>query len=116
MQAYTRRKKLETVSLRYRYKHKPKDCFSCVPPSTYGDRFYDFLSTNLFTSDRQFPESEIEKEKNPMQQSQEGGLLKKSVNVGTSMGNLQGLKNALAANGAEVTSSAQFKSLNFNKK
>lgn len=61
LQAYTRRKQLETMSLRYRYKQKPKDCFSCVPPDTYGDRFYNFLAKNLFTQRREFPEFEIEK-------------------------------------------------------
>jgi len=63
LQAYTRRKKLETLTLRKYFKDKPKDCFSCVPPDTYADRFYDFLSKNLFTQDRKFPESEIEKDK-----------------------------------------------------
>ena len=48
LQAYTKRKQMETFSLRYRYKHKPQNCFSCVPPDTYGERFYNFLAKNLF--------------------------------------------------------------------
>jgi len=51
------------MTLRKYFKDKPKDCFSCVPPDTYADRFYDFINKNLFTQERKFPESEIEKEK-----------------------------------------------------
>ncbi len=61
LQAYTKKKKLETVSLRYRYKNKPKDCFSCVDPPTYADRFYNYLAENLFTANRNFPMCELEK-------------------------------------------------------
>ena len=50
LQAYTRRKKLETLLLRKRFSKKPKNCFSCVEPPIYADRFYDFLSENLFTN------------------------------------------------------------------
>jgi len=47
--------------LRKRFNKKPKNCFSCVEPPIYADRFYDFLSNNLFTEDRKFPSHEIEK-------------------------------------------------------
>jgi hypothetical protein len=50
LQAYTRRKKLETLLLRKRFSKKPKNCFSCVEPPIYAVRFYDFLSENLFTN------------------------------------------------------------------
>lgn len=61
LQAYTRKKKLETLLLRKRFPKKPRDCFSCVEPNTYGDRFYEFLLKNLFTPVREFPEHELEK-------------------------------------------------------
>jgi hypothetical protein len=46
--------------LRRRYKKKDPNSFSCVDPNTYGDRFYKFLVTNLFTQAREYPESELE--------------------------------------------------------
>lgn len=59
LQDYTKKKKLETIYLRRRFKKKDPNCFSCVDPQTYGDRFYKFLATNLFTTAREFPESEL---------------------------------------------------------
>ena len=61
LQDYTRKKKLETIYLRRRFKRKDPNCFSCVDPNTYGDRFYNFLALNLFTQSRDFPESELDK-------------------------------------------------------
>lgn len=58
LQAYTYKKKLETKLLRNRFSKKPKNCFSCVEPPIYADRFHDFLVENLFTSDRKFPAHE----------------------------------------------------------
>ena len=58
LQLYTNKKKLETKYLRYRFKSKPPNCFSCVDPVTYADRFYDFMSKNLFVSEREFPACE----------------------------------------------------------
>jgi hypothetical protein len=49
LQAYTRKKKLETLLLRKRFSGKPKNCFSCVEPPVYADRFYEFLAQNMFT-------------------------------------------------------------------
>lgn len=49
LQAYTRKKKLETILLRKRFNKKPRNCFSCVEPPIYADRFYEFLVQNLFT-------------------------------------------------------------------
>ena len=69
---------METYSLRYRYKHKPQDCFSCVPPDTYADRFYKFLETNLFIQARDFPESEIEPTK-PLTASHNGPLINRQI-------------------------------------
>ena len=63
LQDYTKRKKLETMYLRSRYSKKDPNCFSCVDPKTYGDRFYDFLSANLFTPERHFPEDELTEKK-----------------------------------------------------
>lgn len=60
LQAYTRKKKLETMLLRKRFTKKPPNCFSCVEPNTYGDRFYEFLLTNLFTQQRVFPRCELD--------------------------------------------------------
>lgn len=60
LQDYSKKKKLETMYLRRRYKKKDPNCFSCVDPNTYGDRFYNFLVTNLFTQAREYPESELE--------------------------------------------------------
>lgn len=65
LQAYTGKKKLETILLRKRFSKKPPNCFSCVDPATYGDRFYDFLVGNLFTNLRMFPEHEVEKNDGP---------------------------------------------------
>jgi hypothetical protein len=59
LQDYTKKKKLETMYLRRRYKKKDPNCFSCVEPTAYADRFYYFLSNNLFTPVRQFPKDEI---------------------------------------------------------
>ena len=64
LQAYTKKKKLETIALRYRFKDKPKDCFSCVDPPTYADRFYKYMEKNMFTDIREFPECELEKDNN----------------------------------------------------
>lgn len=61
LQAYTRKKKIETLLLRKRYNKKPPNCFSCVEPGIYGDRFHDFMVKNLFTSMRDFPDHELEK-------------------------------------------------------
>ena len=58
LQLYTNKKKLETKYLRYRFKSKPPNCFSCVDPVTYADRFYDYMSKNLFVSEREFPACE----------------------------------------------------------
>jgi hypothetical protein len=58
LQPYNNRKKVETKYLRYRFKNKPPDCFSCVPPKIYADRFYEFLRDNLFTNERTFPDFE----------------------------------------------------------
>jgi hypothetical protein len=63
LQEYTKKKKLETIYLRKRYNRKPPNCFSCVDPHTYGDRFYEFLLKNLFTEVRYFPACELEKDK-----------------------------------------------------
>ena len=49
LQAYTRKKKLETIALRKYFNKKPPNCFSCVEPNIYGDRFYEFMVKNLFT-------------------------------------------------------------------
>ena len=62
LQPYSNKKKLETKYLRYRFKNKPADCFSCVPPELYANRFYRFLGENLFTNERVFPEFELEKD------------------------------------------------------
>ena len=62
MQDYTKKKKLETIYLRKRYKKKPPNCFSCVDPYTYGDRLYEFSLKNLFTQVRYFPDHELDKE------------------------------------------------------
>ncbi len=59
LQDYTKRKKLETLYLRRRFNKKDPNCFSCVDPTTYADRFNDFLSYNLFNYERQFPEDEL---------------------------------------------------------
>ena len=67
---------METFSLRYRYKHKPPDCFSCVPPDTYGERFYEFLARNLFIQAREFPQSEVER---PLTASHNGPLLSRQA-------------------------------------
>ncbi|TNV73464.1 hypothetical protein FGO68_gene3536 [Halteria grandinella] len=58
LQDYTKKKKLETVYLRRRFNKKDPNCFSCVDPNTYGDRFYEFLRQNLFIGNRVFPEGE----------------------------------------------------------
>lgn len=44
LQDYTRKKKLETIYLRRRFNKKDPNCFSCVEPATYGDRFNQFLA------------------------------------------------------------------------
>ena len=61
LQAYTRRKKLESLLLRKRFNKKPKNCFSCVEPPIYADRFYEFLAANLFTDERTYPTHELER-------------------------------------------------------
>lgn len=62
LQLYSNKKKLETKYLRYRFKSKPPNCFSCVDPATYADRFYDFMSKNLFDpAVREFPECELDR-------------------------------------------------------
>ena len=61
LQAYTKKKQLETLYLRKRFSKKPANCFSCVDPGLYGDRFYEFMASNLFTHTRDFPEHELEK-------------------------------------------------------
>ena len=66
LQAYTRKKKIETILLRKRYKKKPPNCFSCVEPNVYADRFYEFMLKNLFTKTRYFPEHELEKNEKEM--------------------------------------------------
>jgi hypothetical protein len=72
LQAYTGKKKIETMLLRKRFSKKPLNCFSCVDPNTYGDRFYNFLVSNLFTNVREFPEHEIfKKEKEVVVQLKE---------------------------------------------
>ena len=58
MQGYTYNKKLETKLLRNRFSNKPKNCFSCVEPPIYADRFHDFLIENLFSKERKFPAHE----------------------------------------------------------
>jgi hypothetical protein len=58
LQGYTYKKKLETKLLRNRFGNKPKNCFSCVEPPIYADRFHDFLIENLFTNERKFPAHE----------------------------------------------------------
>jgi hypothetical protein len=59
LQDYNKAKKLETMYLRKRFKKKNPNCFSCVEPHTYGDRFYEFLAKNLFTEVREYPEEEL---------------------------------------------------------
>jgi hypothetical protein len=58
LQDYTKKKKLETFYLRRRFSKKDPNCFSCVDPAIYADRFHDFLAGNLFLNTRKFPESE----------------------------------------------------------
>ena len=56
LQEYNKTKKLETLYLRKRFKKKDPNCFSCVDPNTYGNRFFTFLAKNLFTEVREYPE------------------------------------------------------------
>lgn len=58
LQSYTYKKRLENKLLRNRFSNKPKNCFSCVEPPIYADRFHDFLVENLFTAERKFPAHE----------------------------------------------------------
>ncbi|CDW91170.1 saicar synthase-like protein [Stylonychia lemnae] len=55
LQKYNRRKQLETKWLELRNRHVAPDTFSCVHPKLYGDRFYKFMQTNLFTPEAQRP-------------------------------------------------------------
>ncbi len=87
LQAYTRKKKLETLLLRKRFNKKPKNCFSCVEPPIYADRFYEFLNENLFTDQRNFPCHEVDKNLNsspgsPSAQSERNGPEIKENNKG----------------------------------
>ncbi|CDW90060.1 UNKNOWN [Stylonychia lemnae] len=48
LQKYNRAKKMENKWLRFRNRNVAPDTFSCVDPKLYGDRFLNFMKTNLF--------------------------------------------------------------------